>query len=157
MKSKKEPQTELEYWRTIDTLSEIIWRMNHVLGRDRNEDCREIKTSISKLSQELERFVFELDEKFGVIYPKNVNPHEKIPEAKIRYRNWCEKMNKIAHEEDYGKMICSVCPFSKGVEEMYKNVSCGVVRERAWLSNPYTCGMLRIWSEKELHENIQKK
>ncbi|HAU66155.1 TPA: hypothetical protein DCW61_02290 [Candidatus Uhrbacteria bacterium] len=166
----RHPETEMEYWETIEFLGGFIWQSEHDLSHERISDpegtlSKEIG-SAQKISDDLVR---ELGEKFGVIHPKNFHPVKigqqppPVPEGKIYYWDWYHRMKDLTYRASYEKMICSSCPFSKGVEEMIALggvVPCGLWRGMLYrLTQPYTCAMVASdhWTQESFEEKIQRE
>ena len=170
VKLKKWPKTETEYWMAIEELGGFSWRMNHDLADGRIEDPKgAIDKEIQEAVEIQKKLVAKLKEKFGVIPPDEC-PQKEIdkelppaPEGKIYYWNWYHKMKEQAYREEYQGIICSACPFSKGVEYMISmggHIPCGLIQGSIYrLHAPYACGMLNFgdMSEEDLHKAIQKK
>lgn len=164
---KKHPETEMEYWQTIEALGGVAWSLNHDLSDGRIDDdptCTLDKT-IKKAYELSAKLASELSEKFGVIQPKDCPKVEigqkppKPPKGKKYYWKWYEKMEKIYYKMSYEKIICSACPFSEGVNYMIELggwIPCGVVcGSRNMLRYPFKCG---VWEdEKKVREEIIKK
>lgn len=169
MELSKQPVTEMDYWKIIEGLGGLIWGISHDLGHDniaQNNEMEVIneRNDAIKITKKL---VLELSEKFGVILPEDY-PKVKlgetlppVPEGKIYYRDWYEKRRKDFYTEEYGKIICSACPLSNGLDKMISlggTIPCGAIR--GWINNlqaPYECGMLSTWSKEELYYEIEKK
>jgi len=106
---EKQPETEMEYWRAIETLGGILWNLEHELADGRLTDSDgEIDRYIKIARQISKDLVAELGERFGVIapedYPKvefNETPPSP-PEGKIYYWDWYKKMKAEAFEEQRG-------------------------------------------------------
>lgn len=168
MKLEKEPETEAEYWLTIDALGEYTWRMNHDLGdgRIKDPDCS-VAQSISDGEKILERLVSEVCQKFGVIHPKDTPKTEPgkerspAPESKIYYHDWYDKMLSIAYKSAYQNIICSACPFSEGAGSLRGRIPCSVFPGMAYrLKAPHICVMLewgKHWTRERLYKEILAK
>jgi len=166
---KKQPETEMEYWETIEALGGFVWRMNHDLGDGRIEDPDgEIAQAIEEGKQILNRLATELSEKFGVIQPKDYPKTEPgqerppAPEGKIYYWDWYQKMKDAVYRSDYEKIICSACPFSEGVEKMKIGIiPCSVFPGVAYrLTAPHICLMTDWggrWTKERLYQEIIAK
>lgn len=170
MELKKQPETELEYWETIEGLGGFIWRMNHDLSDGRIEDpTGGIDKDISDARTISDRLVRELGEKFGVIHPSDCPKMEigqelpPAPEGKIYYWDWYKNMKAEVYKADYEKLICSACPFSEGVERMMSLggvIPCSVFSGMIYrLLAPYACAMVRddLWSTDRLYSEIQSQ
>jgi len=173
MQLKKQPKTEMEYWEIIEGLGGFAWRMNHDLGDERITDpTGEIDQEILEARKISDKLVNDLDEKFGVIAPKNYPKVEigqtlpTTPEGKIYYWDWYKKMQKEYYELEYEKIICSACPFSEGVEKMNAlggTIPCSVFPGMVYrLYPPYACAMIdfsssNYWTEEQLYQEIIKK
>lgn len=170
MELQKQPETEMEYWEAIEGLGGFAWRMNHDLADERIRDpSGGIDLDIQDARQISARLVSELGKKFGVIPPQDCPKIElgqkppKAPKGKIYYWDWYNKMKNRAYSIDYEKIICSACPFSKGVKKMISlggQIPCGAFRGFLYrLDAPYRCGMLGIddWSEEKFQQGIIRK
>lgn len=170
MELTKQPQTEVEYWETIEELGGYIWSTNHGLchGHIKDPDGK-IAESINDAMAISDRLVTELNEKFGVIHPRDcpsVEPGQQappLPDGKIYYWDWYKRMKESCYRKDYEGIICSACPFSKGLERMISLggvIPCGVFRGMMYrLRVPYQCGMLSSdsWGQGMLYNEIGKK
>ncbi|MBI2474012.1 hypothetical protein HYV70_05680 [Candidatus Uhrbacteria bacterium] len=170
MELKKQPETEMEYWETIESLGGFIWRINHELGHGRIDDpTGELSKEVVSAQKISDSLVRELDEKFGVIHPSDVPPVEMgqkpppAPEGKIYYWNWYQKMKELAYKADYEKMICSACPFSDGLEKMMRLggvIPCSLWRGMLYrLTQPYECGMVSFdsWTQEAIEKKIKRE
>ena len=158
MELKEWPKAEHEYWEAIEGLGGFIWRMNHDLAHGRIEDLKgKIDQDITEAQEISKKLVKEVCEKFGVVLEKS-----EVVSDKIYYWDWYSKMKENWLRGEYEKIICSVCPFSEGVEEMIitgGNIPCskwnGILYD---LSKPFLCAMTaHNWTEEELRERIIKK
>jgi len=170
MELKKHPETEMEYWETIETLGGFIWSTNHGLSHGRIDDpTGDLFKEVTSAQEISDKLVRELGEKFGVI-PPNDCPRVEIdqqpppaPEGKIYYWNWYRKMKELAYKADYEKMICCACPFSDGLEKMIRLggvVPCNLWRGMLYrLTQPHVCAMISFdgWTLEKFEKNIQRK
>ena len=171
MELLRQPQTELEYWATIESLGGFIWRMEHDLADGRIDDPDGVIVKDVSSAREIStRLVTELGEKFGVIAPRDcpqlafgqVKPVS--PEGKTYYWDWYEKMKAEAWRQEYDRIICSACPFSEGPEGMSASIPCSLWRGRGslyQLNQPYECGMLGRrgfgWTDERLFFAVLNK
>jgi hypothetical protein len=168
LKLKKWPETELEYYEIIEGLGGFIWSMNHDLGDGRIEDPEgKIDADIEEARQLSDQLVSELDDKFGVIHPRDC-PEREIgekppppPDGKTYYWDWYNRMQRISYEKEYEGLICSACPFSLGVEKMLttRTIPCSQFSGSLYrLRPPHCCGMLESacghWTETFLYDRI---
>lgn len=174
---KKHPETEQEYWETIEGLGGMSWSLNHDLADGRIDDPKgEVSQSITDLQGLLETLVGEVCEKFGVIHPKdcpqrsigdiaNDVPVPLAPEGKKYYWDWYHEQKQASYGKDYEGMICSACPFSEGLEKMMAlggQVPCSEFRGALYrLDAPHKCGMISWpgdgWTEEYLYQRIQQE
>lgn len=170
MELKKQPETEVEYWEAIEGLGGYIWSTNHGLCHSHIEDKDgKVVESIKEAVQISERLVVEIGKKFGVIHPRDcpkVEPGQPIPpppDGKVYYRDWYCRMKSLFIREDYEGIICSACPFSKGLQFMIALggvVPCGIISGAIYrLSRPYECNMLHSndWDTEKLYKEIVRK
>jgi len=167
MEIKKQPETELEYWETIESLGGFIWRMNHDLADGRIKDpTGDIDKEIAEAREISTRLIGEMDGKFGVIHYPKVKVGQNLPPApkgKIYYWDWYKKMKAEAYSAEYEKLICSACPFSEGIEEMINLggvIPCSVFRGMIYrLSAPNACAMVcdKLWNKDGLYKEIQRQ
>ncbi len=167
MDLKKQPKTEAEYWAAIEGLGGFIWHTKHGIahGHIPNPDGAADK-EITEAQELLERIIAKLPEKFGVILPKDCPKTEpgqeppSAPEGKIYYWDWYKKMKTESYRLEYEGIICSACPFSKGLEKFLAGsgrVPCGALHGMlSSLRAPHICGMITYsdWTEKSLFEKI---
>ena len=71
MELKKWPETELEYWKTIESLGGFIWRMNHDAADGRFEMTSGIERNLMDAQKIMEQLVSGLFVPFGVVHPKD--------------------------------------------------------------------------------------
>jgi len=153
MELTKQPETEMEYWDTIESLGGFAWQMNHDLADGRITDPKGgIAKDIVDARKISDRLVTELGEKFGVIHPKDCprveSGQEKppAPEGKIYYWDWYHKMKTESYQREYEGIICSACPFSEGVERMIATsgrIPCRLFQgSMSRLRAPHVCGMI---------------
>ncbi|MFA5124668.1 MAG: hypothetical protein WC473_02480 [Patescibacteria group bacterium] len=162
---KKEPQTEMEYWEMIDGIGGIIWHTNHDISHGRYESSPEIEQQLADAQETIERLASELFDKFGVIHPKDcpkAAPGEEMPpapEGKIYYWDWYEAKRAEAKKQFYDGIICSACPYSKGLESMTGfNIPCSLWSGVLYrLTFPHMCAMLGDFGEEKFYQMIQKK
>lgn len=163
-------KTERKYWEEIEGLGGCIWQIRHDLSHGHLSDTDGgITKELLEFQTALDQLVAEVCDKFGVIHPKDypkVGPDQKMPlppKGKVYYWNWYNKNKKQYYKEIYGGMICSACPFSKGLKSMIfsgGSVPCKAIN--GWLRGlrkPHECGMVsyRDWNTEKLHEEIVKK
>lgn len=170
MELTKQPETEVQYWETIETLGGYIFSTSHALrhGHIKDRDG-EVAKSIEDAGQISERLVTELGNKFGVIHPKDcpmVKPGQtdlSPPEGKVYYRDWYNGMKRAHYREYYDSIICSACPFSTGLQVMIDlgGVPCGIFPGKLYkLIVPYECGIIGTvddWNTEELYKKIAKE
>jgi hypothetical protein len=169
MELKKWPKTEMEYWKSIETLGGFSWGMDHELADGRIKDPEGgIDKEIQEATEISMKLVAELEGKFGVIppdkYPQK-EPGQELPpapEGKIYYWDWYHRIEEKCYRQEYEGMICSVCPYSEGLGEMIATggrVLCGLWTGCSRLVEPYSCAMLRLenWDEHRLYEAIREK
>jgi len=171
MELTKQPETELEYWVAIEELGGFVWRMNHDLGDGRIEDpTGKIDQAIASAREISERLVTELS-RFGVIHPKDCpevplgQKPPPAPEGKIYHWDWYKKMKTESYQRAYDGIICSACPFSKGVEHMIALggvIPCSVFHGMLYrLRAPHACGMIdgrfNFWTEAMLSKRIRHR
>jgi len=131
MKLKKWPATEQEYWETIESLGEIIWRMDHDLadGRIRDPEGR-VAQNIDDSQKLLEKLVAELEEKFGIIstnHPaKTDGEYPDPPKGQRWYWVWYGEMKDSLLQKEYEEIICSACPLSEGVHVFSYRIPCSI-------------------------------
>lgn len=173
---KKHPETEQEYWETIEGLGGMSWRLNHDLADGRIDDpSGKVSQDITDLQTLLEALVSEVCEKFGVIHPKdcpqrsmedimNDVPIPPAPEGKKYYRDWYNEQKQLSYSREYEGMICSACPFSEGLEHMMAlggQVPCGKFSGMLYrLDAPHLCGMVTWhngWTKEHLYNQIQSE
>ncbi len=168
MKLTKQPETEMEYWMTIESIGGFIWRMNHDMGDGRIESTPEIEQNLSDAGKIQERLVSEISQ-FGVIAPKDC-PRTKIgeeqpkaPKGKTWYWDWYHKMKNKFHAAEYEKIICSACPLCEGVER-FTSLNC--IPCKPWrgmlyqLREPFSCAIISHsgdWNREELLDEIRKE
>ncbi|KKQ45755.1 MAG: hypothetical protein US63_C0011G0023 [Candidatus Moranbacteria bacterium GW2011_GWC2_37_8] len=167
MELKKWPETEMEYWTSIEGLGGFVWRMNHDLADGRIEESKGMNKDLKDAQEIMEKLVSEIFIKFSVVAPQNCPRKEfdkempKAPEGQIWYRDWCNKMKKEAYAGAYAKIICSACPLSEGLEKYISlgQVPCGVFSGYIYeLRKPYECAMLSShWTREKLLAEIQKE
>ncbi len=170
MKLKKQPETELEYFRAIESLGAFIWTMEHDLADGRIEDSEGgIDNDIQKFRRISKKLVSELKEKFGVIPPEEY-PNTEIgktpppaPEGKTYYWDWYKKMNKESFLAMFNKLICSVCPFNENFGKMSEEIeitsriSCTFYKGSfSKLRAPYSCFLVDFqnWTKEKLYQKI---
>lgn len=124
----KQPETEVEYWETIEGLGGVIFNTMHGINRGSIDDPNGvIAQSIENMQQVQSELAAELSKKFGVIlpgdYPK-IETGEELPPApdgQIYYWDWYHKLAREVSLVEYQKLLCSACPFSAGFEEFISN------------------------------------
>jgi len=164
----KHPETELEYWATIEELGGFIHHMNHGLAHGRIKSTVGLEQDIMDARNISEQLVGELFVNFGVVAPKDC-PRQKLGEEMPKppygfkwYWSWYKEMKENAYREAYDNMICSACPLSKGVEDYlcFYSIPCsewpGILSR---LPKPYLCAMVGwdYWTEEELMKKILEK
>jgi hypothetical protein len=168
---KKQPETEMEYWKAIEGLGGYIWSTNHGLSRYHIEDPDgKISKHLREVSEEIQGLSREITEKFGIILPVDYpviafnKELPKAPEGKRYYWDWYREMKKSYSQKEYDGIICSACPFTEGVEYMIAlggQIPCGAVQGSInRLRFPFMCGMTGwsdSWTEDQLKEEIIKK
>ncbi len=168
MELEKRPETELEYWATIEQLGGFIWRMNHDLADGRITDPDgAIDHDINQAHELTQQLLKEIEDKFGVIPPdlKNKQAGEKsAPPGKIHYWDWYKQMKRQCYNLHYQSLICSACPFSDGLDRYVAlgSIPCGIYPGTfVELKNPFTCQMvhrkIRSWNDGILHSLIKRK
>lgn len=169
MELKEWPETELGYWGIIESLGGFLWRMNHDAADGRFEITPAMEKDLLDAQKIQKKLVSELFVLFGVIPPENmprVEFGEKRPAAPfgcIWYWDWYEKMQEEFYRSEYEKIICSACPFSKGVESFCsargRGYPCSIIRGTAGIINDKVCGMVawKDWSVEQLFEKLAKK
>jgi hypothetical protein len=99
MKVYEQPQTEQEYWETIEVLGNSIRHLDREISHGIVEDPkgRHLKF-INKTKARLEQLVEELTEKFNILLPQD-SPHPIpgqpvpiAPKGKRNYWEWYDKM-----------------------------------------------------------------
>jgi hypothetical protein len=167
---KKQPETEIEYWKAIEGLGGYIWSTRHALANGRIDDeDGEVAKSIVDAQAILEGLVSELEVKFGVIHPKDC-PRDTgkqdvppSPEGKTYYWAWYKRMKAAFYQKEYDATICSACPMSEGLEQMIAmggSVPCGVFSGQIYrLSKSFACAMLHSggWSRERFERKIVEK
>jgi len=172
MELKKHPETEMEYWETIEGLGGFIWSTNHALSHDHIQDPDgKVEADIAEARVLSSLLVDELKLKFGVIppkdYPQVAVGEEKppAPEGQIYYWDWYEKMRDESYRKEYDGLICAVCPFSLGADEMVRRhaIPCSAITGRTVkaLLGPYYCAALSSlgprWDSETLKMKIVEK
>jgi len=169
---KRHPETEVEYWVSIETLGGFIWRMNHDLADGRIKDpTGGIDKDILEARKVSEQLVEELWEKFGVVSPKNCPEltlaqrmaGQKLPPAPFGmeyYWDWYYRMKKFTHDAMYENDICSACPYSRGNNG--NGIDCGLYGGMASNLTPNYIGCLMIkemgyWAEAYTMDEFLKK
>ncbi|MFA6594173.1 MAG: hypothetical protein WCT16_02840 [Candidatus Buchananbacteria bacterium] len=162
---EKEPQIEMEYWEAIASIEERTQSINNDIHRGLYESSPEIIQFLIDAQETIECLVSKLFDKFGVIPPKDCPKVEvgqempPAPEGKIYYWDWYEAKEAEAKKQFYDGIICSVCPFSEGIDSMVGfNIPCGLWKGALYrLEAPHICAMLRDLSEKKLHWEIRQE
>lgn len=169
MELTRQPETELEYWAVIEDLGGFTWSINHDIGHGRIKSSPEIARDLLDARNIQELLVSELFVKFGVVHLKDcprVKFDEKMPEAPSGmkwYWDWYNEMKRKAYELEYNGIICSACPFSKGVEEMIGlggKIPCGIFKGMLYrLSAPHICAICEgicgtKWSVDQFYSKI---
>ena len=153
MQLTKQPETEVEYWEAIEGLGGFIWATEHDMGHGRILDTDgSVRREIAEARQISQRLVNELTNKFGVINPSDragIKPGQPVPpapEGKTYYWDWYKKMKLQVYSKDYEAMICSACPFSRGLQYMVDlggHVPCDIFPGVLYrLVPPHRCRML---------------
>ena len=147
----KHPETEMEYWQTIEGLGGMAWHLNHDLAHGRIDDPKGlVSEDVHSLGDLSRRLVEEIEEKFGVIPPDKMPKREAgqelppAPEGKTWYWDWYNQQKLAFHEHEYNGLICSVCPFSTGVEDMARlsEIPCSLHTGALYkLRKPWICGL----------------
>lgn len=165
MELTKWPETEFEYWSTIETLGAFRHGMNRQLSHGRIEDpqggvAKDVDDAI-RISTQL---VQELGEKFGILYEGH--PRQDVegkfspaPEGKRWYWPWYHEMRSEWLKGEYNKIICSACPLGEGAEHCGSRVPCSVFPGSLYqLRVPHLCAMLeRDWTRDQLFAEIREK
>ena len=119
----KAPVTEMDYWKAIESLGGITWAMEHELANGRKRKNHKTSKYLAEQRDIIKQLVQEVCDKFDVIHPKDcpkVPLGQEMPPAppgKVYYWDWYHRMKDLALEEEWGQVICSVCPFNTGVED----------------------------------------
>jgi hypothetical protein len=143
MKLEKPPETPNEYYETIEAASALGYRLERDLKRGAVEDPEgKVAAEISELRTITKRLIAEACEKFHLVHPSQCpetpdgefNDRVKPPAGKTYYWVWQEAMRIAARRREYQGLICSACPYSKGVKRFIRfgKIPCkayqGVVR-----------------------------
>jgi hypothetical protein len=111
MKLTRWPETELEYWLTIETLGSFLWRISNDSADACIQSASEKEKELKEAQQTMEKLVSELS-RFGVIHPKEcptVQFSKEKPEAfkgRLWYWEWYNKMKEShAIEKFEGEII----------------------------------------------------
>lgn len=167
MELTKHPETELEYWGTIEELGGFMHSMRHGINKGRIEDKDGgVQKDIQEAYNLQTLLVKEIGEKFGVIHPNECPKVEigqrlpKAPGGKKYYWSWYKKMQARAWGIQYKGMICSACPYSEGLRRMIAlgQVPCGLWRGYInQLDQPHLCAILN-WPGNNMNrdEFLQK-
>lgn len=165
----RNPETQQEYWGTIETLGGFIFRNSHDLADDRIQDPKgELDTTIIQATKLQSRLVDEVCSKFGVIHPRDIPQVEHrqelpaAPEGKTYYWDWYRAQKREFMKTEWEKMICSACPLSEGYEGFVISgvtIPCkpfpGSLRR---LESPEKCAMVSrvwgLWTEDRLFQEI---
>ena len=87
---EREPETEREYWATIESLKSFIFRTEECISNGRVAKTAEIEKDLEEKHALVERLVSDLDPRFGVL------PDPEPPKGKMWYSDWHRRM-KINH------------------------------------------------------------
>jgi len=169
MKLNEWPNTEREYWETIEALGGFLWSMEHELCDGRIKSTPELERDLKDGREISEKLVSELFELFGVVAPKDCpgrrlgGEKSKAPAGMMWYWNWYDKMKTEARTEEYNVIICSACSLSRGVESFIGSghIPCGAFHGSMYrLRVPYQCGRLGCsdnLTREQLIEEIREK
>ena len=166
MKLEKWPETEMKYWMTIEGIGSFIWSTRHDFSHGRIFETPEIFKELKEAREIQEQLVSEIFVLFGVVHPKDCPQGRcasEIPPAPLGmvwYWQWYEKMKTEYYSEQYKGMICSVCPFSRGLQEFIDSgsIPCNVFKGVLYrLIYPHICGMKDIWGQKKLYREIKEE
>jgi hypothetical protein len=123
VKEPDEPKTELDYWLAIESLGEIAYSTRRLIARGDIEDSDGSSTNdVEDALTAQARFVDQIVEKFGVILPTCHRPSEQeiddmeAPEGQVHYWAWYRRQEREWSLSVYSPLLCSVCPFSRGLE-----------------------------------------
>lgn len=168
MELKKHPETEEEYWASIEALGGYLWSTRHHISHGRIENTPEVEKDLDETAKLSMQLAIELS-RFGVILPKDCpkvgigEEKPKAPEGKIWYWDWYEKMKEKSYTAKYDKLICSACSLSKGVDKFIflGEVPCSAFSGSIYrLRSPFICAMMSSpsysWSRKKLLAQIKK-
>jgi len=171
MELLKQPETELEYWESIESLGGFVWRMNHDASHGRFKMSEEIEKDLCDVNKIIETLVSELFVLFGVVHPKNCPARRynddgiemvTAPPGMIWYWDWYYKMKTEWNQAEYEKIICSACALCKGAEAFIRGntIPCTVWNGMLYkLKRSYQCAMLgssSLWDEEKLFAEIRK-
>lgn len=167
MEPEKWPETELEYFMTIEALGGFIWRTEHDLADGRILDPdNKISEEIQKERGLSEKLVGELTEKFNVVHPKDSQtgfgkPPLPAPAGKIYYWDWYRKMKDEWLTAEFEKTICSACPYCEGLGKFIASGGTVYCNLKGFLSTRGEGTCFYIYFEKstdkEIEELIAKK
>ena len=154
MELRKWPESEMEYWKTIEELGGIIWSLNHDLADGRITTDGKIDDELVQMQKIQEKLVYELFEKFGVVHPKDCPKAafgQKMPDAPFGtrwYGDWYKDMKKESTRLWYENIICSACPYLEYQEESF--IPCKLYSGRLYsLNHPYQCSVIAHGELKE--------
>ncbi len=130
MELSKQPETEVEYWRTIESIGGFIYSTRRGINRGHIDDAEGLANQDIIDAQIIqEKLLAEIIEKFGVIHPNDcskLNPAyynncPPAPDGKIYYWDWYHKLAREVSLIEYQKLLCSACPFSAGFDGFISN------------------------------------
>ncbi|MFX1476700.1 MAG: hypothetical protein ACFFCI_01085 [Promethearchaeota archaeon] len=154
----------------------IYYYNQNLAGKQINALNMIISQQFESASQRIEKIRQELCTNFGIVdlrdYPETDlwDPLPKPPFGKIYYLDWVKEIKKKYNKIAYKSLICSNCPYSKGVEGMYTDIiPCGLINGVIYLlDKPYLCRFIDYdirrkdfldnkYPEKEFYEKIEKE
>ncbi|MFX1476694.1 MAG: hypothetical protein ACFFCI_01055 [Promethearchaeota archaeon] len=155
----------------------IYYYNQNLAGKQINELTMILNQQYESASQRIEKIRQNLCTNFGIVdivnYPETDlwDPLPKPPFGKIYYLDWVKEIKKKYNKSAYKNLICSGCPYSKGVEWMntFNEVPCELVNGALYLlKKPYLCKFIDLYieqkdplfqqyPEKEFYEKIEKE
>lgn len=158
--------TELDYWRHIEALGGAIWSSDRARGRGRPDITGLGEDGALNMRALQHALALELSDRFGIILPQQTpqvgygEPLPDPPEGKRWYRDWYDAAKREAWGAEYNGMICSACPFSRGLDHMIKQG--GRIPCSQWmgfinfLRYPHECALVTndTWSRGEFLRHI---
>lgn len=125
MKLEQWPETEMDYWQTIEGIGGFLWATNHELWHGHIENSPNLQTELKEARNIQTQLVEELFENFGVIHPKDSPKRNAVgcfptaPFGMKWHSDWYKEMEKKNYQAEYEKIICSACPLSDGLDKRF--------------------------------------